>query len=55
MVGVYVGLLVHKPIVYQRKYDLVLSEITTFLNVHAAEVSARYPITQENKRQNASH
>ena len=42
MVGVYVGLLVQKPVVYQRKYDLVLSEIITFLNVHAAEVSARY-------------
>lgn len=41
MVGVYVGLLVQRPLVYQRKFDLVLSEITTFLNVHSAEVTAR--------------
>lgn len=41
MVGVYVGLVVQRPIQYQRKYDLVLSEIATFLNVHSSEVTAR--------------
>lgn len=41
MVGVYVGLVVHKPLVYQRKYDLVLGEVMTYLSVHSEEVTVR--------------